>query len=153
MQLLEMAEAGKSAIQGEFTAVDGTLLHSDSLKGKLVIMDFWATWCAPCLERIPHFYEMASHYNPSTATFLLVNVDTEMSHWKRFSEEKQWTKNSYWIGDESANNPLLGYALSKMGEGDTAYAILSLPKIVAIGKDGKIKAHYDGKIEGAELGN
>lgn len=153
MQLLEMAQVGKPAIPGNFTAIDGSLLPSDSLKGKLVVMDFWATWCAPCLERIPHFYEMAEKYDTSKAAFLLVNVDTEKSHWEKFIKGKSWTKNSYWIGDESANNPLIGYAYSKIGEGDTAHAILSLPKIVAIDKGGKIKAHYDGKMNGAEFEN
>jgi thiol-disulfide isomerase/thioredoxin len=147
-----MAEEGKPQLQGSMTAVDGAQLDMDSLAGKLVVMDYWASWCAPCIKRIPHFYEMAKKYDREKTAFLLVNIDAEKAHWQKFAEEKQWTKDSYWIGDEAANNPLIGYTYSKIGEGDTASTMIVLPKYVVIGKDGKISKNFnpirdDGNIE------
>ncbi len=42
----------------EISWLDGTPLRSEDLKGKVVIVDFWATWCGPCLTEIPHYNEL-----------------------------------------------------------------------------------------------
>ncbi len=146
-----MAEAGKPQLQGSMTALDGSQLDIASLAGKVVVMDYWASWCGPCIERIPHFYEMAKKYDPKTAAFLLVNIDAEKAHWQKIAEEKKWTKDSYWIGEEDAKNPLIGYAYSQYGEGDTAYTVIGIPKYVVIGKDTRIAKNYSPALDKIDL--
>lgn len=42
----------------------------DELKGKIVVLDFWATWCGPCIASIPHMNEMQDRYGPQGVVFI-----------------------------------------------------------------------------------
>ncbi|MBT6144069.1 MAG: TlpA family protein disulfide reductase [Gemmatimonadetes bacterium] len=49
----EVVEVGKTAPGFELESLDGTWVESDSFKGDVLILNFWATWCTPCLKEIP----------------------------------------------------------------------------------------------------
>ena len=44
------------------TTLDGRSIQLSALRGKVVIVDFWATWCPPCIEELPHFKELYTQY-------------------------------------------------------------------------------------------
>jgi thiol-disulfide isomerase/thioredoxin len=44
----------------------------DALRGKVVVLDFWGTWCAPCVAGIPHMNDLASHYEKEPVQFIAV---------------------------------------------------------------------------------
>ncbi|MCC6724897.1 MAG: TlpA family protein disulfide reductase [Saprospiraceae bacterium] len=138
LKLAKQCQVGMPQIHGSMTALDDSILETKTLEGKVVVMDFWASWCAPCIERIPKFYETAKQFERDDVAFLLVNVDAEKLHWQKFATERSWTKNSYWIGADGSKNPLVGYSYFIQGEGDTASALMGLPVYVVIGTDGKI---------------
>lgn len=56
---VEIAKVGKRAPEFDLMALDGSKFSSASLEGKPVILNFWATWCQPCLKEIPEFKEFA----------------------------------------------------------------------------------------------
>jgi len=58
------APAGKGAPAPDFTLarLDGSELQLSSLKGKAVIIDFWDTWCPPCIKAMPHLQELSVEY-------------------------------------------------------------------------------------------
>jgi len=59
-----MAQAGSSQQAPAFTLTNlaGETVSLDSYKGKILIIDFWATWCPPCVKEIPHFVELYDTY-------------------------------------------------------------------------------------------
>ncbi len=54
---------------------NGKIKSIKDLKGKIVILDFWATWCPPCRAEIPHFVELAKEYEDKDFVMLGVSVD------------------------------------------------------------------------------
>jgi len=55
--------------------LDGNQVKLSDYKGKVVILDFWATWCPPCVKEIPHFNELAKRYGKDGLVVLGVSVD------------------------------------------------------------------------------
>jgi thiol-disulfide isomerase/thioredoxin len=46
-----------------------------ALRGRIVVVDFWATWCVPCLERFPHMVQLERRYGPKGVTFVSLSLD------------------------------------------------------------------------------
>ncbi|NIA19479.1 MAG: redoxin domain-containing protein [Xanthomonadaceae bacterium] len=66
---------GKLAPDFSLTSLDGKELTRDSLKGKVVILDFWATWCPPCRAAIPHLVEMYKKYHDQGLVVVGISLD------------------------------------------------------------------------------
>ncbi|MDZ4803079.1 MAG: thioredoxin-like domain-containing protein [Bryobacteraceae bacterium] len=82
----------------EFTlaAVEGAPLNMASLRGKVVILDFWATWCGPCRIQHPLYEEVRKKFKDrDDVVFLAISTDDERASVKPFLEENKWSKNVY----------------------------------------------------------
>lgn len=58
-----------------FAGMDGEYVNLSDYKGKVVILDFWATWCPPCVKEIPHFNELAREYKDEGLVVLGISLD------------------------------------------------------------------------------
>ena len=68
----------------EVTTLDGKHLSLDDLQGKVVLIDFWATWCGPCREALPHVQHIAAKFAGQPLVVLSVSLDTDEAKWKTF---------------------------------------------------------------------
>jgi thiol-disulfide isomerase/thioredoxin len=82
----------------EFTlaALDGQKLSMASLKGKVVVLDFWATWCGPCRGQHPLYEQVKQRFkdNPDVV-FLSIDTDEDREPVRRFLEEEKWLDHVY----------------------------------------------------------
>lgn len=98
---------GKGDKAIDFTAVDlsGNKVKLTSLKGKVIYVDLWATWCGPCLAEMPHYEELKGKYkdNPGVA-FVSLSIDDGVELWKknvtaRNADGIQWQINRNALND------------------------------------------------------
>ncbi len=73
----QQVQAGDSRQASDFslTTLAGEAISLESYSGKVLILDFWATWCPPCVKEIPHFVELYNQYSGEGVEFLGVSVD------------------------------------------------------------------------------
>jgi thiol-disulfide isomerase/thioredoxin len=117
---------GKPAPEFTCADADSNLVSLKDLRGKLVYIDFWATWCGPCRLEAPHYVKLQKEYKGKDVTFVSISIDEDKNSWlKSVQEEKSecisLIANSGWNSDVSK-----------------AYQIQGIPTFVLIDKDGKI---------------
>lgn len=76
---------GQQAPDFEATLADGTIVHLSDYRGKVVLLNFWASWCEPCVEEMPTLIEIAE--NQPEVVVLAVNFEEDAATVKAFMEE------------------------------------------------------------------
>ncbi|MSU45816.1 MAG: TlpA family protein disulfide reductase [Lacunisphaera sp.] len=83
----QMAVIALPAPAWKLMDLDGREVSSDQFKGKVVVVDFWATWCPPCVEEIPGYVALQKKYGPAGLIIVGVSLDRKgPEHVKKFTE-------------------------------------------------------------------
>ncbi|MGP0064719.1 MAG: TlpA family protein disulfide reductase [Isosphaeraceae bacterium] len=116
----------------EFTdAIGGSTISIKGLKGKVVVLDFWATWCGPCVAEMPHMKELYAEYHGKGVEFIGISLDFPkedggLDNLKKFVKEKQipwpqYYQGNYWDSEFSRS-----------------WGINSIPAMFVVDSDGKL---------------
>jgi cytochrome c biogenesis protein CcmG/thiol:disulfide interchange protein DsbE len=116
----------------EFALKDssGKLVHLSDFKGKVVLLDFWATWCGPCNIEIPWFTEFERKYKDRGFEVLGVSMDDD-----------GWTAISPFVAAKKINYRVL---LGDDKTGDLYGSVEALPTSFVIDRDGRIASTHVG---------
>jgi peroxiredoxin len=109
--------------------LDGPELQLSSYRGKVVLLDFWATWCVPCREEIPHFIELQDKYRDKGLQIIGVSMDDGPAPVKDFYQQFHM------------NYPVV---MGNAKTGELYGGVLGLPIAFVIDRNGRITAKHIG---------
>ncbi|MBS1612491.1 MAG: TlpA family protein disulfide reductase, partial [Bacteroidetes bacterium] len=136
-QAVESTAIGAQAPEIDLPNPDGKNIKLSSLKGKVVLIDFWASWCGPCRMEMPNVINTYNKYKAKGFTVYSVSLDKEANAWKNsikslgMTWENQVSDLKFW-----------------QCEAAQRYGVNGIPATFLLDKDGKIVAT---NLRGAEL--
>jgi len=123
----EASVAGKSAPEFALT-LDGKPIRLSDLRGKVVVLNFWATWCPPCLEETPALNRLQQRIAARGGMVLGVSADADSESYEKFLKDQKVVFPTY-------RDPSLRGNLSQIG---LAYGTSMYPETYIIDKSGRI---------------
>lgn len=118
---------GSPAIDITFTDVEGNTHHLSDFKGKAIYLDFWATWCGPCIHESPYFEALSKEYAGKNIVFIPISTDTAHKAWLNFLKAHKKELKQYNCVDDKLRSE---------------WAIFYIPRFVLIDKDFNIVDAY-----------
>ena len=132
-----------SSVSAADTAKDFTLksstgdnLRLQELRGNIVLMNFWASWCAPCRKELPYLESLQQEFKDLGFTVLAVNIDEDSS------------KASLLLNDISVSFPVV---YDPKGDVSKLYDVQAMPTTVFIDRNGEQRLIHPGYKSGDEL--
>jgi thiol-disulfide isomerase/thioredoxin len=107
----------------------GEEVNLDTLKGKVVLFDFWGTWCAPCRGSLPKLKDLAARVDPTKVTIISVDEGDPKQRWEQFIEANGMNWPQVYDGDRSLYR---------------AFNVDGFPRYYLLSKDGIILAEFKG---------
>jgi cytochrome c biogenesis protein CcmG/thiol:disulfide interchange protein DsbE len=105
------------------------------LKGQVVVLNFWATWCPPCIEEMPSLVQMQQRMKPKGVTVLAVSVDIDQSNYRRFLRDHNVNLLSVRDADQKSN---------------ALYGTFKFPETYVIDRNGVVRRKFIGAVDWTE---
>jgi len=120
----------------DFTVQDSDrTVKLDQFRGQVVVLNFWATWCPPCVEEVPSLVEMQRRMKTKGVTVLAVSVDVDKSAYDRFV--KDHNVNLLTVRDPDQKSPQL-------------YGTFKYPETYVIDRNGVMRRKFIGAVDWTE---
>jgi len=119
----------------DLAARDGGRVALSDLKGQVVMVNFWATWCGPCREEMPHLEALYQRYSDLGFTLLGVNVEEDASGADEF------------LAETPVSFPIL---FDPENEVSAVYDVVAMPSTVLIDRGGNLRFIHHGYKPGYE---
>ena len=118
----------------EVTANDGSRFNLDNMGGRVVLIDFWATWCGPCNAELPHMKKIAREFANDPLVIISISWDNNADKWKEFIAKNEMT----WVQYRDADHKL-----------SEQFGVDAIPHYFTIDSDGVLTAEMLG--EGSDV--
>jgi thiol-disulfide isomerase/thioredoxin len=125
-QLEQMLELKKEPIELKFAAVDGREFDIADYRGKVVLIDFWATWCGPCVAGMPEIIELYKTHHEQGFEIVGISFDSDKEALEKFVSENDMPWVQFFDGKSWDN------------EYGRQYGINAIPTMWLVGRDGKV---------------
>jgi len=102
------------------------------LKGQVVVLNFWATWCPPCIEEMPSLVQMQERMKPRGVTVLAVSVDADEHSYRRFLREHNVNLLAVRDPDQKSNE---------------LYGTFKFPETYIIDRNGVVRRKFIGAVD------
>jgi len=123
----------------QFTSLDGKKVDLNDMKGKVILIDFWATWCGPCIAELPNVIDAYEKYHDEGFEIIGISLDNA----KDENKLKQFVKDKNMSWPQAFDGKGWQNSLAKK------FGITSIPATFLIGKDGKVASS---NLRGPALG-
>ncbi len=122
---------GKPAPQFTVQDSDRTVSLSD-LKGKVVVLNFWATWCPPCVEEMPSLIQMQQRMKDNGVIVLAVSVDDDQNSYQKFLRDNRVNLLTVRDADQKSNH---------------LYGTFKFPETYIIDRNGVVRRKFIGPVD------
>ncbi len=120
----------------DFTVRDSTrTVTLSQFKGQVVVLNFWATWCPPCIEEMPSLVQMQERMRPKGVTVVAVSVDADENSYRRF------------LRDHNVNLLSVRDAAQKS---NSLYGTFKFPETYVIDRNGVVRRKFIGAVDWME---
>lgn len=136
-EMRERMREGNPAPEFTFQNEKGKTINIKKLKGKIIVLDFWASWCGPCRKEIPNVKKVYAEYKNKGIQFLSVSIDAKKEAWTKALKEEQMPWMQGWTPD--AGKSVMN-----------TYQFGGIPFIILIDKEGNI---YRKNLRGEDIKN
>jgi thiol-disulfide isomerase/thioredoxin len=118
------------------TTEEGQKLSNDSLRGKVVLLDFWGTWCPPCRESVPMLRDLNKRYSGKAFQLVSISSDEDVDTWKSFITQEKMDWSEY---------------IDLQGNVLNSFKVESFPTYIVLDKDGIIRFRQSGLSPSSEM--
>ncbi len=122
----------------EGKTLDGSEFDWKALRGKVVLVDYWATWCGPCIAELPNVKENYEKYRAQGFEVVGISLDQDRDRLTKFIAEKEIPWVTLFEDDAGWNHHMANY-----------YGIMGIPATILVDRDGKVVSL---SARGSELG-
>ncbi len=131
--LLATLVAAASAAQGpgdlDLRSIDGKAFSLASLKGRVVVLDFWASWCAPCRASVPFFDRLQATYGPAGLSVVGLTLESDDDAVAAFLEDVPST---------------FAIVRDPSGHAGEQFEVLAMPTTFLLDREGRVVARFEG---------
>lgn len=120
---------GMQAPDFALRTVDGREITLADFKGKVLLLDFWATWCSPCIAELPNLKAVYGKHHAEGFEVLSISLDSERDYFARFIAEQAMTWTHVYQDEQKESVPLAD-----------RYGVISIPRMILVGPDGRVLA-------------
>jgi len=140
--LKQLDAVGKPFVMDDFQdAINNKTVSMKALKGKVVVIDFWATWCGPCVAEMPHMKELYAKFKPQGVEFIGVSLDQP-------KEEGGLDKLKDFVAKNEITWPQYYQGKGWESEFSRGWGINAIPAVFIVDTEGKLASiNARGKLE------